>query len=130
VVTRRRARGFSMFEAAVSVVVLTVIAASVAMTGSSEIRHFARSHEETVAGRAAASRLETLAASRDPLAPGTTAFDLGDAAASLKSGAARQTVTQEEPGLFRVETEVTWRAADGTDARVVLATLVAREVRR
>jgi Tfp pilus assembly protein PilV len=131
VVKRRRIRGLSMFEASVAVVVLSVIATSVALTGSSHMRFFARSHEETVAGRAAASRIERVVALRQPLADGKSEFDIGpEAKRTLRSAAATQVVTHDAPGLARVETEVTWQAADGGTGRVRLATLVAEEPRR
>ena len=130
-VRRGHSRGFSMLEASISLVVLTVIATSVATTGSSQMRYFSRSHEETVAERAAASRLELLAATPEPIAEGTTEFALDRTAAEgLHAASARQTVARVEPGLFRVETEVTWTAADGGTAHVRLATLVAQEPRK
>jgi Tfp pilus assembly protein PilV len=130
VVTRRES-GFSMMEGAIALAVLSVIATAVLTTGSSEMRYFARSHEETVASRAAASEIERLSASASAPAEGEETFALGgDAASQLRLGTGRRTVTRVEPGLWRVEVETTWDAADGGQGRVRLATLLAREVRR
>lgn len=130
-VRSRGCLGFSMLEAAIALVVLSVIATSVATTGSSQMRYFARSHEETVAERAAASRLELLTATPEPIAEGASTFALDRTASDgLHSATAQQTVRRVESGLLRVETEVTWLAADGGTAHVRLATLVAQETRK
>lgn len=130
-VRRGRQSGFSMMDAAAALAVLSVIATAVLTSGSSEMRYFARSHEETVAWRAAASEIERLAASRAAPAEGVSDFCLGeDAASQLRGGAGRHIVTRVEPGLWRVEAETAWDAADGGRARVRLATLVARGVPR
>lgn len=127
----RREAGFSMMEGAIALAVLSVIATAVLTSGSSEFRYLARSHEETVASRAAASEIERLSATAAAPAEGEEAFALGDDAASqLRLGAGRRTVTSVEPGLWRIEVETTWDAADGGKGRVRLATLLAREVRR
>lgn len=130
-VRRRGQRGFSMMDAAVALAVLSVIATAVVSTGSTEMRWFARSHEETVAWRAAASEIERIAASAAAPAEGASSFALGGTAASqLRGGAGRRTVTRVEPGLWRVEVETTWEAADGGTGRARLATLLARDVPR
>ena len=127
-VRRRRSRGFTMFEAAIALVVVTAIATTVAVTGTSQLRFFARSHEETVAGRAAMSRIERVAASAEALAEGTSVFAIDGN--QLREAAGSQTVVSVEPGLLRVEAEVTWQAADGGTGTVRLATLVAVEAKR
>jgi type II secretory pathway pseudopilin PulG len=117
-----------MLECAIALAVLSVIATSVATSSNADLRYFARSHEETVAGRAAAARIERLSAAKSAPGLGATTFALdADAAKQLRDAAATQTVSLVEPGLYRVETEVTWRAADGGTARAKVATLLARE---
>ena len=120
-----------MLECAIALAVVSIVATSVATSSAVDLRYFARSHEETVAERAAASRVERVAAAKDAPRLGATAFALdADAAKQLRGAAATQTVSLVEPGLYRVEAEVTWRAADGGAARAKIATLVAREPSR
>jgi prepilin-type N-terminal cleavage/methylation domain-containing protein len=131
VVTRRRCRGFTLIECAVALVVLSIVATTVAATGTSELRYFARSHEETVAERAAAACIERLAAAATAPATGSSAFELdAETSRQLPAAVSTQRVTLVEPGLLRVEAEVTWQAADGGTARVRVATLLAREAPR
>jgi hypothetical protein len=115
-----------MTECVVALAVLSACATAIVAAGSSHLAHFARSHEETLACRAAASQLETVAVSREPLAAGTTSFRTSQRFGAAEWGEGSQTVTEVEPGLHRVEVVVTWKSAGGGDGSVRLATLVAR----
>jgi type II secretory pathway pseudopilin PulG len=111
-------------EGVIALAVLSVAATAVITTGTSELRYYARSHQETVAERVAASRLELVASQKPAPVVGVSTF-----AAPLPEATAEQTVTREAPGLFRVAVVVKWKAADGGDGVIRLATLVAREER-
>lgn len=126
-VRRRRARGLSVLECTIALAVVASIATTVAVTGTSHLRAFARAHEETLAGRAAASRLERLSADRGAFVEGTTSFAPNQRQGDAVFGKGSQTLTRVGPGLWRADVEVTWPAADGGTGRVKLATLFARE---
>ena len=129
-VTHRRQSGFTLMEGAISLAVLSICATAVVATGGPNLRHFARSHEETLAGRAAASQIELVTSAPGAPAVGTTGFRTAQrfgGGVDATWGAGVQTVTRVEPGLYRVEVAVSWNAADGGIATARLATLVARD---
>src|SRR6185436_4268646 len=116
-----------LLECAIALALLSVLATSIATSGRSELRYFARSMEETVAERVASSRIERLSASTMPLIDGERSFDVDpETLRRLPDAAARESVTRLGPRLVRVEADVTWRAADGGTAHARLATLLAR----
>jgi hypothetical protein len=94
-------------------------------------RHFAfiaYSLDAAAAERAAAARLEALAAGAAPISAGRRDVPLPVSPGALPGGRCEEEVREVEPGLFQVEVAVSWpgRGAEG-ERRIRLATLVARE---
>lgn len=114
----RNARGFTVIEAVVALAVLTLVATSVLVGEGAQLHGVARSFDELAASRAAAARLEELAATDAPLAPGVSAFPV-----EVPGCRGVQTVRRIEPGLF----EVTARVERDERMHVELVTRLARK---
>jgi hypothetical protein len=126
-VVTRKAQGFTMIEAAAALLLLSAIATSIAILSSSHLRWLGRSHEETAAWRRAAAELEDTLGAADAPSEGVSSFDVEGVALGGGKAAGTRRVSRVATGLFRVEAEVSWHAADGGTGTAHLATLVARK---
>ena len=114
-------------DAISALAVLSVTAGTGILVAGGHFRLIGGAHEDLVAGRAASSRLERVAADAVGLAEGERPFELSPTAArTLANGAGAQTVTRVEPGLYEIAVTVRW----GDDREVRLTTRVAREETR
>jgi prepilin-type N-terminal cleavage/methylation domain-containing protein len=109
-------RGYTLMEIVVAMAVIGLVATGVFVGEEGQLRQVSRSFEELELSRAAASRLEAMAAPE----PGERAFDTG-----VRGARGREVVTVLEPGLFEVVVE-----ARRGDRVVRLVTVVAAEAAR
>lgn len=112
-----REKGISVLELVIALAVITVIVTSVMVGERSQLAGVTRSFDRLAASRAAAARLEELAAA--PLEPGRTMFDV-----DLPGHLGLQTVREVTPGLFEVRVRVERENGGGATS---LTTLMARE---
>ncbi len=109
-------RGHTLMEIVAAMAVIGLVATGVFVGEEGQLRQVSRSFEELELSRAAASRIERMAA---PV-PGERAFDPG-----VRGAGGREAVRALEPGLFEVAVEV--RRGDHV---VRLVTVVATEAER
>ncbi len=112
----RRDGGLTLIEATIASAMLVVLASAGYVGGRAHLEEIGRSYDALAASKAAASRLETLAA--DP-----SGLEVGERSVEGLAHAT-EIVARREPGLY----EVTVRVTDGK-RRVLatLTTLIARE---
>lgn len=109
-------KGHTMMEIVAAMGVIGLVATAVFVGEDGQLRQVSRSFEELELSRAAASRLERMAAPE----PGDRDFDPG-----VKGAVGREVVRLLEPGLCEVAVEV--RRGDHA---VRLVTVVATEAKR
>jgi len=115
----RRERGLTLIESTIASAIMLILASAGYVGGRAHLEEIGRSHDVLAASKAAASRLEAIAADPSRLEVGERPVDGVPHATEI--------VTRREPGLL----EVTVRVTDGK-RRVLanLTTLIAREERR
>lgn len=129
--TRRRTeRGTTLFEVVIATMFFTAAIGGLATVTAAHFAFVAGAFERTVAERAAAARLEALAAGGAPLAAGVRPFEPEPwARESLPGARGEERLVEHAPGVFAAEAAVIWRSSrDGEDRRAALATLIAAEV--
>lgn len=126
---RARERGLTLIEVTTAISLATIMAGAAIVATGEHFRFIAGSFEEAAAARAAAARLEALAAGAAPLAPGDRAFALAsETAGALPGVRGEERVRARGPRLFSVEVAIVWPVpAEGRERRVALETLVAAE---
>ncbi|MHC4819775.1 MAG: hypothetical protein ACYTF8_17145 [Planctomycetota bacterium] len=110
-------KGLTVLELVIALAVLTVIVTSVMVGERGQLAGVTRSFDELAASRAAAARIEELAAAS--LEPGQTMFDV-----SVPGCLGLQTIREVTPGLFEVHIRVERDKGRGATS---LMTLMVRE---
>ncbi len=112
----RRDSGLSLIESVIASTVFLILASAGFVSGRAHLEDIGRSYDELAASKAAASRLEAIAA--DPATPIVGERPVAGLAH------ATETVTRREPGLYEIAVRVT-----SEEGRLLaeLTTLVARE---
>ncbi len=132
----RRERGITVLEGVIALSIVATIAASMVAVTPGHFAFIRRSHQRTVAGRAAAAQLERLRLDPSGLASGSASgsadVTLGAVVlAELPGVRAERTVETDEHGLYRVRIRVAWdRPGGGSEESVSLETLIAAEAAR
>ena len=131
--TDARARGSMLIETVVGLSLATILAGGAVLATSAHFEVAGATLDRRVAERAAAARLEALAAGTVPLSTGEHAFALDPALATSIPGArGLERVRALAPGLFEVEASVVLPGLPTRDGppeprRIGLTTLVASD---
>ena len=127
---RRRAAGFSVLEATISLGVLALVGGTIVWGGPAQLRATAAGFRASSAHRLATGALEAAGAHARELETGTLVLSVPESAPLADAHLVR-VVTERRPGLLEVEAIVRWsEPGEATPRETRVVTLVARETDR
>lgn len=124
-VTLASRRGMSLIEAVCALVLLHVAAAALLVASLAHFQAVGSNFELLQAQRAAAAVLESHLAGARPCQIGQRELP-EDTPAELPEAHLQEEIQELEPGLFRVQVQISWQSA-GRPQSLQLVTLLARE---